>query len=102
MSAYSRSPSRCRSGSRPVRLTVSRIPADTTPMISTTTRISISVKPAAPGPCAALRQGELGLLVEIPVADSGIDAVAAGLAVGAQGAQVVGLAVRAGEHELIV
>src|SRR5579863_3983468 len=94
MSANSRSLSRCRSGSRPVRLTVSRIPADTNPMMATTTSSSISVKPA-PARCAAL-------LVEVPVADVGIDAVAARLAVGSERAQVVRLAVRPGKDVLVL
>src|SRR5580704_15383877 len=97
MRLYRRSLSRSRSRSRPVRLTVSRIPADTSPMIS----ISISVNPAAGRP--GRRRRRLGrLLVEIPVTDVRIDAVAAGLAVGTEGADVVSLAVRAGEREHVV
>src|SRR5579863_2685550 len=94
MSVKSRSLSRCRSGSRPVRLTLSRIPADTNPMMATTTSSSISVKPA-PARSSAL-------LVEVPVADVGIDAVAARLAVGSERAQVVRFAVGAREEEQVV
>src|SRR5579862_223416 len=101
MRLYRRSLSRSRSRSRPVRLTVSRIPADTSPMISTTISISISVNPAAGRP-GRRRRRLGGLLVEIPVTDVRIDAVAAGLAVGTEGADVVSLAVRAGEREHVV
>src|SRR5262245_47304584 len=65
--------------------TESTVPATMMPMISTTTRISISVKP---------RCGRLGLL-QIPVADVGIGLVSTGPLVLAQRVQVVFAAVRA-------
>src|SRR5215469_15182704 len=100
MRLNNRSLSRSRSRSRPVRLTVSMIPAEISPMIATTTSNSIRVNPAPPR--SPRRRGRDGLLREVPVADVGIDAVAAGLAVGPEGAQVVGFAVRAGEGEHVI
>src|SRR5205807_5837366 len=95
--ASSRSLSFSSSRSRPVRLSDSSTPAEITPMMRTTTRISTSVKPA-PARRAHPDRMVAALVAEIPVADIGIDAIAPGLAVGPQGVQVVRLAVRAGEY----
>src|ERR1700733_6263895 len=78
------------------------MPAASTPMMTTTTRISISVKPAAR---TRARRGQLPLeklVADVPVADVGIDAFTAGRAVGSEAEQVVLLAVRAGDHVLVV
>src|SRR5215472_5612892 len=101
MSVYSRSLSRSRSRSRPLLVTESMITADTTPMIATTTSSSISVNPA-PARAARCPPAFRWLLVEVPVADVGIDAVTARLVVGAQGAQIVGLPMRARKSEHVV
>src|SRR5690348_6292551 len=71
--------------SRPTMPSDSTVPAISTPMISSTTRISISVKP----PIAR------GLFFEIPVANVGIGLLAAGLPIGAQRVDV-DIAMRAG------
>src|SRR5690349_1640071 len=69
-----RSRSLSRAESRPTTPMDSTVPAISTPMISSTTRISISVKPLI----------ARGLFVQVPVANVGIGLLAAGLAVGAQ------------------
>src|ERR1700752_2286836 len=73
-------------------------------MMRTTTRISISVKPAPPAsarPRARDRRAAR-LVAEVPVADVGVDPLAPGLAVGAERVKVVLLAVRAGVDILIL
>src|ERR1700758_5583309 len=79
------------------------MPAEMMPMMTTTTRISISVKPAAG---AALRPaGALApaaLVAHVPVADVGIDALAPGGSIGSHAEQVVLPAVRARVDVLIV
>src|SRR5947207_2215930 len=72
-------------------------------MMTTTTMISISVKPALSAPARAHSRLIVGrkLVGEIPVADVGVDALAARLAVGAERVQVIRLAVRAGVDILI-
>src|SRR6478736_2230184 len=64
--------------SLPTTFTERMAPAVRMPMISITTRISISVNPPA----------RVGLLFEVPVADIRIVLLAAGLAVGAERIQV--------------
>src|SRR5215831_981134 len=99
-SASSRSLSRSRSRSRPVTLTESRIPAVTMPMITTTTRISTSVKPA---PLRKARNfAGTPLVGDVPVPDVGIDAIATGGAVSSQAEEVVLLTVAAGVDVLVV
>src|SRR5215468_4238775 len=84
-------------------LTDSTIPAVRTPMITTTTRISIRVKPqAAPRAARASLLTEARLLGDVPVADVGIEALAAGGVIGSEAVQVVFLAMRAGEDVLVV
>src|SRR5665213_49069 len=113
MRSTSRSPSVCNSRSGPVKDSDSSAPAMTTPMMTITTRISISVKPPLAcwrGMCGTGRplSGTGGALtgsgfdIHIPVANVGIFAFAAFLAVGAEGIQVVLVAVRAGIHILVV
>ena len=65
-------------------------------MITTTTRISISVKPAA------LRLPLTALFLGVPVADVRVDAFAAGLAVRAEREQVEVAAARAGIEVLVL
>src|SRR5215469_3435856 len=78
----------------------STIPAASTPMMTTTTRISISVKPRAPrSPAGLIRAASLG---DVPVTDVGINAITAWLSVGPEAEEVVLLAVLAGIRVLIV
>src|SRR5579883_3021689 len=89
-----------RAVSLPAKLIDSSIPAVTTPMMRTTTRISSSVKPAErdarmPAVCGAATRS----VGEVPIAN-GI--AAARLAVGAQRVKVIGLTVRAGILVLIL
>src|SRR5205085_1292414 len=72
-------------------------------MMTTTTMISISVKPALSAPARAHSRLIVGrkLVGEIPVADVGVDALAARLAVGAEREEVIRLAVRTGIDILI-
>src|SRR5262245_25112110 len=83
--------------SRPSTLTEITAILTMIPMITMTTRISSSVKPET-----RWRIGSCGLL-DIPVADVGIVALAAGLAVGPEGIEVE-LAARAGTqvHVIVV
>src|ERR1700683_4676694 len=79
------------------------MPAVTTPMMTTTTMISISVKPAAHAPVRRRRPAHTARLVaDVPVADLGITALTPGRAVAAEGVHVVLLAVRARICVLIV
>src|SRR5215472_1376910 len=74
-------------------------------MIVTTTRISTRVKPRAPAPRPRSKtRNFLGtlLVADVPVADVGIDALAAGGAVSSEAVEVVLLAVRAGEDVLVI
>src|SRR6185437_2446005 len=98
----SRVPSRSSSLSRPVTLTDSSMAAEMTPMMATTTRISISVKPRAAGALAAGRRRRCGLVADVPVADVGIEAFTAGCAIGSEAEQVVLFAVRARVDVLVV
>src|SRR3984885_9185732 len=126
MRASSRSLSFSRSRSRPVSETESSRPAESTPMMTTTTRISISVKPAATerdrgasegtpsggatGVSSLFRQKLHGWLQErvapsvghVPVADVGVLALTAGLAVGPECVEVVVFNMSAGARVLVL
>src|SRR6185312_4774135 len=91
-----------RSVSLPAKLMDSSIPAVTTPMMTTTTRSSSSVKPASrdarparPARPPAARGATPASLGEVPVANVGVGAVAARLIVGAECEEVIGLSMRA-------
>src|SRR6185437_3786545 len=91
--------------SLPAKLMDRSIPAVTTPMMTTTTRSSRSVKPASREARLArqpvVRAATPTSLGEVPVANVGVGAVAARLIVGAQGEEVVGLSMRAGVDVLV-
>src|ERR1700680_852337 len=77
--------------------------AEVTPMMTTPIRISISVKPrTALGARLRAIMAPAPLLAEVPVADVGIDALAADYPISSEAEQVVLLAVRARIHVLIV
>src|SRR5580658_6888738 len=121
MRSASRSPSLCNSRSGPVNDNDSSAPTVTMPMMTTTTRISSSVKPplcgalelelstavrgVASATVAALLVAVLvvaGLGIQVPVADVRILALATFLAVGAEGVHVVFATMRAGIDVLVV
>src|ERR1017187_2504365 len=87
-------------------LTEGMTPAATMPMISTTTSISMSVKPAG-GRKVRMRVGDrapvvLLLLIVVPISNVGVDALTARLTISAEREQVVLAAVRAGIDILVV
>src|SRR5215813_10139543 len=100
MRASSRSPSFSSSRSRPLVVTESTTAAVITPMMVITTRISMSVKPRVRSQRIPTRGARL--VADVPVADVGIDTLAARLAIGAEAVEVIFLAVLAGVDVEIV
>src|SRR5579863_25948 len=78
------------------------MPVEMSAMITTTIRISSSVKPRAAEPVRRGGRRARGLVADVPVADVGVDAFATGRSVGPQAEEVVLLAVGAGIDVLIV